>query len=412
MHFFYKSILYVMIKKSFFSFLLLISCVSFFAQTTENDAYTFTVVKEVKTTGVKNQARSGTCWAYSGLSFLESEILRAGKPEFDLSEMWIVRHCYPAKAEKYMRLHGNFSLSAGGSFEDVIWVLRNYGIVPQEAYQGLNYGEDKNVHSELDAATKAYTDAILRTADRSGSGGLTTAWMRGFEGIVDAYLGTRPEQFTHAGKQYNPKTFLQSLGINLDDYVSITSYTHHPFNKPFVLEIPDNWIWGYSYNVPMKEMLEIATNAINNGYSVAWAADVSEKGFAYAKGVALVPVTDVEEMNDLERARWVGLSDRDREARILKLDEPVAEKTITQEMRQIAFDNFQTTDDHGMHIVGIAKDKNGNNYFKVKNSWGVEGSKYDGYFYASEAYFLYKTMSIMINKNAIPKNIANKLGIK
>jgi bleomycin hydrolase len=398
-----------MIKKSLFCLFIFLIRIPLFAQNGDNEGYVFTTVKEVKATPVKNQYRSGTCWSYSALSFLESELLRKGKSEYDLSEMWIVRHTYPAKAEKYMRLHGNISLSAGGSFGDVLWVMRNYGIVPQNSYQGLNYGEDKDVHSELDAATKAYADAILKTSERSG---LTTAWMDGFEGIMDAYLGERPEKFSYNGKEYTPQSFMQSLGLNLDDYVSITSYTHHPFYEPFILEIPDNWIWGSSYNVPMNEMQEIVNNAINIGYSVLWGADVSENGFAYRKGVAVVPVTKTDEMSDSDKARWIGVSDKDRESQIMNLDKPVTERKITQDMRQIAFDNFQTTDDHGMHITGIAKDQNSKIFYKVKNSWGTNDSKYDGYFYCSEAFFLYKTMNIMVHKSAIPKDTANKLGLK
>ena len=401
-----------MIKKSLFSLFVFLTSISLFAQSNENEGYTFTVVKEVKATPVKNQARSGTCWSYSGLSFLESELLRMGKPEYDLSEMWIVRHTYPAKAEKYMRLHGSLNLAAGGSFEDVIWVIRKYGIVPQEVYQGLNYGEDKNVHSELDASVKAYTDAILKTGERSGSGGLSTAWLNGLEGIMDAYLGKRPEKFNHNGREYTPLSFLQSLGLNMNDYVSITSFMHQPYYEPFILEIPDNWIWGLSYNVTMNELLEITNHAINTGYSVAWATDVSERGFAYRKGIAVVPVTNPEEMTDSDKARWIGVSDRDRETQIMNLDKPVTERQITPEMRQKGYDNFQTTDDHGMHITGIAKDQDGKTFYKVKNSWGTDDSKYEGYLYASEAFFLYKTMSIMVHKNAIPKNIANRLKIK
>jgi len=396
-------------KKDLISLFVFSISLSLFAQNNSNEAYTFSIVKEVKATPVKNQARSGTCWAYSGLSFIESELLRMGKPEYDLSEMWIVRHTYPAKAEKYMRLHGNLNLAAGGSFEDVLWVIRNYGIVPQEVYEGLNYGEDKNVHNELDAATKAYTDAILKTAERST---LLTAWLTGFEGIMDAYLGKRPEKYNYNGKEYTPKSFSQSLGLNMDDYVSITSFTHHPFYEKFILEIPDNWIWGESYNVPMNEMLEVTNYALNNGYSVLWGSDVSEKGFAYRKGLAVVPVTKIEEMSGSDKIRWIGLTDKDRETQILNLDKPVTERVITQELRQAGFDNFQTTDDHGMHITGIAKDQDGNTFYKVKNSWGTDDSKYFGYLYASEAFFLYKTISIMVHKNAIPKSVAQKLKIK
>ena len=399
-----------MIKRSLFCLFIFAGSLSLFAQNIENEGYTFTIVKEVKATPVKNQARSGTCWSYSTLSFFESELLRKGKPEFDLSEMWIVRHTYPAKAEKFMRLHGNLNLAPGGSFEDVLWVMRNFGIVPQNIYQGLNYGEDKNVHAELDAVTRAYADAILKTAERTPTG-LTTGWMNGFEGILDAYLGKRPEKFNYNGKEYTPKTFMQSLDLNMDDYVPITSFTHHPFYKSFVLEIPDNWIWGSYFNVPMNEMLEVLNNALNNGYSVLWAADVSERGFLYRKGAAVVPVMNPEEMSDSDKARLIGLSEKERETQILNLDKVVSEKTITQEMRQKAFDNFQTTDDHGMHITGIAKDQNGKTFYKVKNSWGTEDSKYEGYSYVSEAYFLYKTLNILVHKNAVPKNIATKMGI-
>ncbi len=386
------------------------------AQQNSNEEYVFTIIKEVKATPVKDQYRSGTCWSYSALSYIESELLRQGKPEYDLSEMWIVRYTYPAKAEKYMRLQGNINMAGGGSFEDVFWVMRTYGIVPQEIYQGLNYGESKNVHNELDNVTKAYVDAILKTykdaSEKGRSYSLTTAWFDGFQGIMDAYLGIRPEKFSYQGKEYTPSNFQQSLGLNLDDYVSITSFTHHPFYESFILEIPDNWIWGTSYNLPMNEMFEVVNNALNNGHSVLWGADVSEKGFAYRKGLALVPETNTEEMSDSDKARWVGVSDKDRETQMMDMGKVVPERKITQELRQRAFDNFQTTDDHGMHITGIAKDQNGNTFYKVKNSWGTDDSKYNGYFYASEAYFLYKTINIMVHKDALPKHIAQKLHIK
>ncbi len=402
-----------MIKKLLFGLCVFAFGLSVNAQDTKNEGYIFTVLKEVKATPVKNQYRSGTCWSYSALSFLESELLRKGKAEYDLSEMWIVRHTYPAKAGKYIRLHGSIGMSGGGSFEDVFWTMRNFGIVPQEAYQGLDYGESKNVHGELDNVTKAYVDAVLKTyndaQEKGRPGKLTTAWYEGFEGLMDAYLGKRPEQFAYKGKDYTPQSFMQSLGLNLDDYISITSYTHHPFYEQFILEIPDNWIWGASYNVPMNELLETVNYALNNGHSVLWGADVSEKGFAYRKGLALVPETDTEDMSDSDKARWIGVSEKDRETQMMNAGTVVPEKKITQGIRQAAFDNFETTDDHGMHITGIAKDQTDKTFYKVKNSWGTDDSKYNGYFYASEAYVLYKTMNIIVHKSAIPKHIAQKL---
>ncbi|MDR2848854.1 MAG: C1 family peptidase [Bacteroidales bacterium] len=367
------------------------------------EAYTFTVEKEVKATSVKNQSSSGTCWSYSAISYIESELLRKGKPEYDLSEMWIVRHTYPAKAEKYLRMHGAASLSAGGSFEDVFWVINEFGIVPQDVYQGLNYGETYNVHGELDGVTKAYTDAVMKGRK------LSTAWSEGLDGVMDAYLGKRPEKFTYQGKEYTPKSFAQSLAINKNDYVSLTSFTHHPFYEPFILEIPDNWIWGLYNNIPLNELLDVINNALNNGYSVLWAADVSEQGFEFRKGFAVVPETNPELMGDTDKARWVGISKKEREKEIMKFEEPVLEKTITQENRQLAFNNFQTTDDHGMHITGIAKDQTGKVFYKVKNSWGTDDSKYDGYFYVSEAFVRYKTIDIIVHKDALPKNIAKKI---
>ena len=370
----------------------------------KDEGYNFTDGKLVPTTSVKDQSRSGTCWCFSGLSFIENEVIKAGGPELDLSEMWIVRNCYFEKAVKYVRLHGNLNFAVGGADHDVTNAIRDYGIVPQEVYPGLNYGTEKPDFSEIDAVLKAYVDAIIKGRK------LTTAWQAGLNGILDAYFGKMPETFTYEGKEYTPKSFAESLPINIDDYVSISSYTHHPFYSQFVIEIPDNWAWDTVYNVPLDEMMAIIDNALDNGYSVEWGTDVSERGFSRTKAIAIVPEADIESMSGTEAERWGTLTDREKENELYKFDKPGKEKVITQQMRQEAFDNYETTDDHGMVIIGKAADQYGNPYYKVKNSWDVL-PPYDGYYYFSRPFVEYKTMSIMVNKNAIPKALRKKLGL-
>lgn len=392
-------------------FLLIISflAIGLFAQDEESkkEGYVFTMVKEVKTTPVKDQYRAGTCWSYSGIAFVEAELLRMGKPEFDLAELYVVRKAYEEKAEKYIRMHGTINMGAGGAFHDVFNVIKKYGIVPEEVYKGLNYGEDNHVHGELDAVLKAFVDAVKENPNKK----LSTAWKRAVNAILDEYLGKEPEKFTYKGVEYTPQSFAKFLGINTDDYINITSYTHHPFYTQFILEIPDNWAWGTSYNLPLDEMMQIIDNALNNGYTVCWGADVSEKGFKWTKGIAVVPAEDRPDLDGLERARWEKLTQKEKDNLLYSLDKPMPEKTITQELRQIAFDNYQTTDDHGMLISGIAKDQNGTKYYYVKNSWNTT-NEYNGFFYASEAYVRYKTMNIIVHKDAIPKDIRKKLNIK
>lgn len=373
----------------------------------KDEGYVFTMKKEIKVTPVKDQYRAGTCWSYSGLAFVEAELLRMGKPEFDLAELFVVRHAYADKAEKYIRMHGSLNFGGGGAFHDVFDVIRKYGIVPEEAYKGLNYGEENHVHGEFDAVLKAYVDAVKEDENKK----LSTAWLRGFNGILDAYLGDLPEDFTYEGKKYTPKSFAEQLGFNPDDYIDITSYTHHPFYQQFALEIPDNWAYGLVYNLPLNEMMEIMDNALNNGYTVCWGADVSEKGFKWSKGFAVIPAEDRPDLDGLERGKWEKLSAREKESLLYSLDKIVPEKKITQEMRQIAFDNYQTTDDHGMLINGIATDQNGTQYYLVKNSWNT-ANIYDGYFYASKSFVEYKTMNIVVHKDAIPKDLKKKMGIK
>ena len=385
-------------------------CISFTATSQDEEAtkgYKFTDKVEVKYTPVKNQHRSGTCWSYSGLALIESDMLKEGKPEINLSPMYIVRNAYSDKATKYVRFHGNLNFAAGGSFYDVIETIKRYGIVPEETYPGLNYGEDMNVHGELDEVTKAYVDAVIKNKNRK----LSTAWKAGFDGILDAYFGAKPETFSYNGKEYTPESFVKSLGVNLNDYIYISSFTHHPFYEKFIIEVPDNWAFGEVYNLPLDIFMSIFDHALENEYAIAWASDVSEKGFSYQNGLAIVPEANIDEMNDSEKLKWTTLSAKEKENQLYSFDKPGKEKTITQEMRQEAFDNYSTTDDHGMLIVGIAYDQDGNKYYKVKNSWGTN-DKYNGFFYASEAFVRYKTMSIMINKNALPKQIAKKLNLK
>jgi len=370
------------------------------------EPYTFTDLKVIPTTSVKNQNRSSTCWSFSGVAFLESELLRMGKPSVDLSPMYVVRNIYSMKAERYVRFNGTNNFGPGGSFFDVLEAIKRFGIVPMAVYPGLNYGEDSHVHGEIDAVTKAFVDAIVKNPNRK----LSTAWKKAFDGILDAYFGVLPQSFTHNGKTYTPESFAKQLGLNANDYVVITSFSHHPFYQKFVLEIPDNWIHGEAYNVPLADFEKIIDFAIENGYPVGWASDVSEKGFNWSKGVAIVP-----DFNDIENAgsdkeRWTQLSTKEKEKTLYSFENPVKEMVITQENRQQAFDNYQTTDDHGMVLVGKAIDQLGNTFYKVKNSWGTDG-KYQGYFYASKAFVLYKSTNILVNKKAIPAEISKKMGL-
>jgi len=375
----------------------------------EPEGYKFTIDKQLDATSVKNQYRSGTCWSFSALSFIESEMIRQGKEHVDLSEMWVVRHSYSDKAEQYVRWHGNLNFAGGGAFHDATNCILKYGMVPEEAYQGLNYGTDKHVHGEIDAVLKGYVDQVLENKNRE----LTPTWHKGFNGILDAYLGEIPETFTYKGTEYTPKSFVtEVMGIDANDYVALTSYTHHPFYEPFIIEVPDNWAMEEAYNLPIDDLMQVMDNAIDEGFTIAWASDVSEKGFSWTNGVAVVPETNFENLNDTEQSKWSKLTDRERRQMLYSFDGPRPEKKITQEDRQVAFDNWTTTDDHGMHMTGIAHDQNGTKYYLIKNSWSDQNHVYDGYFYASETFVRYKTMDILVHKDALPKNIAKKLGIK
>lgn len=373
-------------------FALLLIAVSGVAQDRTNKKesnYKFTVVKEVGNTSVKDQYHSGTCWCFSTSSFIESELLRMGKGNIDLGEMFTVRWDYMEKAEKYVRMMGKTNFGPGGEPHDVINCIRNHGLVPQSAYPA----EAKPKHGEMDDVLKAMLDEVIKTHD----GKISTNWKKAYQGALDGYLGTPPEKFDYNGKSYTPQSFAKELGINPDDYVEMTSFTHHPFYESFAIEVPDNWAWEKAQNVPINEMEQIVDNALNNGYTVAWGADVSETGFSYKNGLAILPEKNWEDMRKTEKDSV--------------FTNPVKQKTVTQADRQEAFDNLSTQDDHGMQIVGSVKDQLGQKYYIVKNSWGTEGNDCGGYFYCSASYFEMKTLSILVHKTAIPKDIAKKMKI-
>ena len=373
----------------------------------DSTGFKFTDVKVAKSTSVSNQNKSGTCWCFSANTFLENEILKATGKTIELSEMFVVYKCYHDKADRYIRTGGQIHFEQGGSHLDVPYIWKRYGMMPEEVYKGLEYGEKKHDHYEMSAGLIGYIDAIKNRRKEKYS----TAWLKGIDGILDAYLGEIPETFTYNGKQYTSKTFAESLGINIDDYVAITSFTHHPFNSTFALEVADNWIWGQYHNVKMEEMKAIVDNAIKNGYTVAWAADVSEKGWQWKNGVALMPAEKTaDSLEGTELARWTALSDKDREKERYDFHGYVPEVKVTQEMRQQWFDNQLTTDDHGMVIIGSAVDQDGNRFYKVQNSWDTN-QIYKGFIYVSEAYFLAKTLNITVNKAAIPEKIRKNLGL-
>jgi bleomycin hydrolase len=378
--------------------LFISSAIAIIAQEKTNkkeSEYRFTTIKNLEATPVQNQNMTSTCWSFSALSFFESEIIRLGKgKDYNLSEMFIVRKSYAQKADNYIRMHGKTNFGEGGEFSDALNVIKNYGLMPEEIYTGKKDINSPHNHKALETKLKK----IIQTASFDETDKIDFDFLHdSVNTVCDEFLGKTPDNFEYKGKSYTAKSYAESTGLNPDDYIFITSFSHHPFYSKFVLEVPDNWNWESMYNLPINELQEVMSYAINKGYSIAWAADVSEKGFLYTDGLAINPEKPISNMSNEEKKK---LSIK-----------PHKQLDINQDIRQKAFDNFETQDDHGMHIVGLVKDQLNTPYYIVKNSWGKERNQCDGYFYASESYVLFKTTNIMINKNALAPIIAKKLGI-
>ena len=367
----------------------------------------FTVVKENPITSIKNQNRSGTCWDYSTLSFFESEILKATGKTYDLCESFVANKTYMDRAIQVVRFHGDCEFAQGGSAYDVLHCIQNYGICPENAmpFPGSLYGDSLNNFNEFFSILTPYVMAIAKSTSKK----LTPAWRNGFQGVLDAYLGKCPENFVYQGKTYTPKTFAASLGLNWNDYVTFTSYTHHPFWTQFAVEVQDNWRFPLSWNVPIEEITKIIDNAIMNGYTVAWGGDVSEDGFTRDGLAYMYDTKKLESMEGSDMARWLKLSKAEKKNIVDSLGVNAPEIKPTQKQRQERFDNWELTDDHGMLIYGIAKDQNGKEYYMVKSSWGETG-EYKGIWYMTKAFIVANTMDFMINKNAVPKDIRKKCG--
>ncbi|MCO5259698.1 MAG: C1 family peptidase [Crocinitomicaceae bacterium] len=372
----------------------------------EGSEYKFSKVVHLDATPVLSQGNTGTCWSFSALSYFESEMIRKGVKDPDiLSEMFIVRKAYESKADKYIRMDGKTNFSQGGAFHDIPFVVKKYGIVPQDVYKGLNYGSKTHNHNELFNLLEGIVKGALASSSKPP---LSSTWKTAFNAILDTYLGADIKEFEWKGKKYTPQSYAKSIGLNMDDYVSVTSFTNHEMNKPCMLEIQDNWAWGTGYNVSIDDLYAIAVDALKNGYTLAWGADVSEKGFSFSNGLGIVP-EDPSTIKVKGRDNS-NFSDGGAERTSDAFKTPVKELTITQELRQEGYDNKTTTDDHGMHIVGLYKDQNGTNYFLVKNSWGT-GNYPQGFLYVSENYFKYKTINIYLHKDGLSKDMKKKLAI-
>lgn len=400
-------------KKNLFPVLLLLGftvAISFSTQATgkkdkkQQAGYQFTQTITIPNTEVKDQASTGTCWSFATTSFIESELMRMGKGSHDLSEMFFVRLAYPEKALKYIRYQGNANFGEGGQAHDVMKTIKDFGLVPESAYSGINYGLKYHKHGELIELLKAILDASLNHMN-----GYSGKALEVFDAALDIYLGKVPEKFEYQGNAYTPQSFLSELEFNSADYVEFTSYQSYPFNTWVDLEIPDNWSHGKYFNLPVDDLMAVVDYAFGQGFSVNWDGDVSEAGFSHSHGIAIIPETDPANLDDSERLKWDVLSDEEKAEMLFDFSKPRKEKSINQEMRQKAFDKFLTTDDHLMHLVGKAIDQNGTVYYLTKNSWADDSNKMGGYLYMSNSYLRLKTIAIQVHKDAIPASIKEKL---
>ena len=377
---------------------------AFSASATFGQGYQFTEVVTVPATPVKNQAATGTCWCFATTSFMESELLRMGKGTYDLSEMFIVRQKYMNQLQDNYLRRGDGNIGQGSLSHTFMNAYRQVGIVPEEVYTGINYDSEKHNHSEMVRYMHAIADVAVKAKQRSPE------YDKLIANLSDTYLGKLPEKFTYKGKEYTPKSFAESLGLNMNDYIELTSFTHHPYYVKFDVEVPDNWEHSLMYNLPLDEMMQTVDYALNNGYTVCWDGDVSEKGFSFTNGVAINPeVKKVEDLSNTDRARFEKLGEKERLEEVFKFERPYPEINVTPEVRQAGFESFVTTDDHLMHLTGIAKDQNGTKYYITKNSWGTDRNKFGGYLNMSESFVRAKTIYVMVHKDAIPKAIKGKL---
>ena len=386
---------------------LILSCMLAFSASAFGQGYQFTEVVTVPATPVKNQAATGTCWCFATTSFMESELLRMGKGTYDLSEMFIVRQKYMNQLQDNYLRRGDGNIGQGSLSHTFMNAYRQVGIVPEEVYTGINYDSERHNHSEMVRYLHALADVAVKTKARSPE------YYKLVDNLFDTYLGKLPEKFTYKGKEYTPKTFAESLGLDMDDYIELTSFTHHPYYVKFDVEVPDNWEHSLMYNLPLDEMMETVDYALKNGYTVCWDGDVSEKGFSFTNGVAINPeVKKVEDLSNTDRARFEKLGEKERLEEVFKFERPYPEINVTPEVRQAGFESFVTTDDHLMHLTGITKDQDGTKYYITKNSWGTDRNKFGGYLNMSESFVRAKTIYVMVHKDAIPKAIKAKLGIK